>query len=247
MKQKNKNNLNTKAFKEGMRDGIPIALGYLAVSFSLGITAKNAGLNALQGFIASFFTNASAGEYAAFTVIAADAPYFEMVVVTLVANARYLLMSCALSQKMPPELPWYHRLLIGFDVTDEIFGITINRPGEFNPCYTYGAMILATPCWATGTMLGIIAGNIMPTRLVSALSVALYGMFLAIIIPPCRKNKVVALVIIISFALSYLMYALPCMSEMSDGTKTIILTIIISSAAALLFPIKKEGTEQNDA
>lgn len=250
MKRKNKNKLNTNntnVFKEGMKDGIPIALGYLAVSFSLGISAKNAGLNAFQGFIASFFTNASAGEYAAFTVIAADAPYFEMLIVTLIANARYLLMSCALSQKMNPELAWYHRLLIGFDVTDELFGITINRPGKFNPYYTYGAMILATPCWATGTMLGIIAGNVMPARLVSALSVALYGMFLAIIIPPCRKNKVVAVVIMASFALSYLMYALPFMSAMSSGTKTIILTIVISSIAALLFPIKKEGTEENDA
>ena len=99
----------------------------------------------------------------------------------------------------------------------------------------------------TGTMLGIIAGNVMPARLVSALSVALYGMFLAIIIPPCRKNKVVAVVIMASFALSYLMYALPFMSAMSSGTKTIILTIVISSIAALLFPIKKEGTEENDA
>ena len=126
-----------KEFSEGMKDGIPIGLGYFAVSFSLGIAARNAGLTALQGFIASLLNNASAGEYAGFTVIAANAGYVEMVLMTLIANARYLLMSCALSQKFAPDTPMRHRLLVGYDVTDEIFGITIARPGILNPYYTY--------------------------------------------------------------------------------------------------------------
>ena len=173
-----------KVFYEGMRDGVPIALGYFAVSFSLGIAARNAGLTPIQGFFASLFNNASAGEYAAFSLIAAGATYLEVAIITLIANARYLLMSCALAQKFAPDTPFFHRLIIGYDVTDELFGITIARPGYLNPFYTYGAIALAAPAWAMGTALGIIAGNLLPVRVVSALSVALYGMFLAIIIPP---------------------------------------------------------------
>ena len=118
-------------------------LGYFAVSFSLGIAARNAGLTPIQGFFASLFNNASAGEYAAFSLIAAGATYLEVAIITLIANARYLLMSCALAQKFAPGTPFFHRLIIGYDVTDELFGITIARPGYLNPFYTYGAIALA--------------------------------------------------------------------------------------------------------
>ena len=157
-------------FLEGVHDGMPIALGYFVVSFTLGIAARNAGLDPLQGFLASFFNNASAGEYAGFTVIEADAPYLEIVLITLVANARYMLMSCALSQKFQPGTSIWHRIFVGFDVTDEIFGITIARKGPLNPYYNYGAMALALPGWAVGTSLGVVAGNILPPAVVSALS-----------------------------------------------------------------------------
>ena len=170
-----------KIFCEGMRDGVPIALGYFAVSFSLGIAARRAGFTPFQGFLVSLLNNASAGEYAAFAIIMANATYLEVAIITLIANARYLLMSCALAQRFAPGTPFWHRLLIGYDVTDELFGITIARPGSLNPYYTYGAILLAAPAWAIGTALGIIAGNLLPLRAVSALSVALYGMFLAII------------------------------------------------------------------
>lgn len=229
-----------KEFKEGIRDGIPIGLGYLAVSFSLGVAAKSAGLTAFQGFIASLLNNASAGEYAGFTVIAANASYLEMMLMTLIANARYLLMSCALSQKFAPDTPLRHRLLVGYDVTDEIFGITIARPGILNPFYTYGAIVIAAPCWAGGTALGVIAGNLLPLRVVSALSVALFGMFLAVIIPPARKNRVVAVFVLISFLASFAASCLPYISQLSGGTRTIILTVVISAAAAALFPVKEE-------
>ena len=220
---------------EGMRDGFPIALGYFAVSFSLGIAARNAGLTPVQGFLASILNNASAGEYAAFTLIAAGATYWEVAVITLIANARYLLMSCALAQRFSPATPFFHRLLIGYDVTDELFGITIARPGYLNPYYTYGAILLAAPAWAIGTALGVTAGSILPARLVSALSVALFGMFLAIIIPPSKKNPVVLGCVAVSFATSWLCTVLPYVKTLSEGTRTILLTILIASAAALLF------------
>lgn len=248
---KNKTNKNRKhslrpAFREGLRDGIPIGIGYLTVSFSLGIAARNAGLNAFQGFLASLLLNASAGEYAGFTVIAAGAPYLEMVFVTLIANARYLLMSCALTQRFAPGTKFFHRLIIGYDVTDEIFGITIARPGNIDPFYTYGAIVIAAPCWATGTALGVIAGNLLPARVVSALSVALFGMFLAVIIPPAKQNKVVAALVAVSFALSFAMSVIPLVSGLSDGTRTIILTVIISAAAAVLFPVKSSEEARDD-
>ena len=224
-----------KVFCDGMRDGVPIALGYFAVSFSLGIAARKAGFTPFQGFLVSLLNNASAGEYAAFAVA----------VITLIANARYLLMSCALAQRFAPETPFWHRLLIGYDVTDELFGITIARPGNLNPYYTYGAILLAAPAWACGTALGIIAGNLLPLRVVSALSVALYGMFLAIIIPPARKDRIVAVLVVISFALSFLCSYLPGISALSEGTRTILLTVAISGAAAVLFPVRQEENEDD--
>lgn len=233
-------------FLNGMRDGVPIALGYFAVSFSLGIAARNAGLTPLQGFFASLLNNASAGEYAAFTLIAANATLFQVALITLIANARYLLMSCALAQRFAPGTPFFHRLIIAYDVTDELFGITISRPGCLNPFYTYGAILLAAPAWAFGTAFGIMAGNTLPLRAVSALSVALYGMFLAIIIPPARKNKVVAVLIVISFALSFFGSYVPGISALSDGTRTILLTVLISAAAAILFPVKNTQEEESE-
>ena len=154
--------MNTKAFRDGIRDGIPICLGYLAVSFSLGISAREAGLTPFQGFITSFLENASAGEYIAFALIGAGATYIEVCLMTIIANARYLLMSCALSQKFAPGTPLRHRLLVGFDVTDELFGIAVARPGHLEPWYIYGAMLVAMPGWAFGTAIGVLVGNVLP-------------------------------------------------------------------------------------
>ncbi|MGL5437232.1 MAG: AzlC family ABC transporter permease [Lachnospiraceae bacterium] len=231
--------------KEGGRDGFPIGLGYLAVAFSLGIAARNAGLSPFQGFLGSLLTNASAGEYAAFTLIAAGAPYAELFLVTLIINARYFLMSCALSQRFNPETPFIHRLLVGFDITDELFSITISRPGYLSPWYVYGAILVSAPCWAIGTALGIITGNLLSARVVSALSVALFGMFLAAIIPPARKNKVIAVLILVSFAASFAAAYFPLISNLSAGARTILLTIILSAAAACFCPVSQEG-EGND-
>ena len=229
--------------REGIRDGMPIALGYFVVAFTLGIAARNAGLSPLQGFLASFFNNASAGEYAAFTVIAADSPYLEMALITLVANARYLLMSCVLSQRFAPDASIWHRIFVGFDVTDEIFGISAARPAPLDPYYNYGAMLVALPGWAGGTAIGIMAGNALPPAIVSALSVALYGMFLAIIIPPARVNRVVGAFVLLAFAASFAASVLPVISELSGGTRTILLTVVLSAIAAVKYPRKDEESE----
>jgi len=227
----------------GMRDGLPIALGYFAVAFTLGIAARNAGLGPLHGLVSSLLVNASAGQYAGYAMIAADATLWEMAAMILVANARYFLMSCALSQKFSPETPFYHRLLVGFDVTDELFGLAIAQEGWLPPVYMYGAMMLAMPGWASGTALGIAAGSVLPARLVSALSVAIYGMFIAVIIPPARKDRIVGVFVALSFLFSWLFSVLPLVRDISEGLRTILLTILLASAAAVLFPVKDEGAD----
>ena len=235
---------NAAWFRRGIQNGVPIALGYLAVSFTLGIAARNAGLTALQGAAASVTTVASAGEYAGFNVIQAGAGYIEMAIMMLVINARYLLMSCSLSQKLAPDLPLIHRLLIGWGITDEIFGVASIVPDKLNPWYNYGMMAISIPAWTIGTAIGIAVGNILPHHVVSALGVGLYGMFLAIIIPPGRKNKVIAGLVAISMAASLAMSVLPVVSHISSGMRTIILTVVIAGIAAVAFPVKEEKHAQ---
>ena len=142
-------------------------------------------------------------------------------------------MSLALSQKIKPNEKLIHRLLLGFLLTDEYFALAVSQDGYADPNYSYGAFIFATPCWATGTALGIVVGNILPANIVSVLSVSLYGMFLAIIIPPAKKDKVLALLIILSFISSYLLSRL---TAISTSAITIALTVTISTLAAVVFP-----------
>ena len=234
------------AFLEGVRDSIPIGLGYFAVAFSLGILAKNAGLNATQGFIASLLNMASAGENALFNSILNHETYIQIAIITLVVNARYFLMSCSISQKFDTNTKFFHRLLIGFGITDELFGITIAREGPIEPMYNYGAFAFAAPCWALGTSLGIIAGSVLPIRIVNALSVALYGMFIAIFIPPAKKNLIIAIGVITSFILSYVCSIAPFIKDISPGTRTIILTVVISAVIAIIKPVKDDENSSKD-
>lgn len=231
-------NSDKKAFLNGLRDGFPIGLGYFAVAFSLGFMAKKCLLSPLQGFIGSLFTRASAGEYGVYTLVLQDASYIGVVAMSLVTNLRYLLMSTALSQKFSPETSLIKRILVGCCVTDEIFGISIAYKGYLNPYYPFGATAIAAPLWACGTMMGIVAGSVLPTRAVSALSVALYGMFLAIIIPPSKKDKAVGIAVACGFILSYVCRNLTFIKNfnLSSGTITIILTLVISSIAAIARP-----------
>ena len=234
------NKENAVWFRRGMKNGMPIALGYFAVSFTLGIAAKQAGLHAVQGALASATTLASAGQFAGFTVIATGATYVEMAVMMLVINARYLLMSCSLSQKLDPDLPFFHRLILSWGITDEIFGVASSIPDKLNPFYNYGMMVLSIPGWTLGTVLGIVVGNILPIHVVNALGVGLYGMFLAIIITPARKNRVIAGLVAVSMAASFAMAKLPVLSGISSGIRTIILTVVIAGIAAVLFPVSEE-------
>ena len=230
-------------FCKGLKGGIPIALGYFAVSFTLGIQAKNVGITAFQAAVTSFGLHASAGEYIAFTLIGANANILVMVLMEMIANARYLLMSCSLSQKIPADTPMWKRLVMGYFITDEIFGASISVSGKLDPYYMFGLIAVASPGWVVGTALGVIMGNALPLRAVSALSVGLYGMFIACIIPESRKNKIVAGVIIVSFVLSYIFSTLSVFKGISSGIKIMILTVIIATVAAILFPVKEENHE----
>ncbi|MBR6364586.1 MAG: AzlC family ABC transporter permease [Lachnospiraceae bacterium] len=229
----------------GMRLGIPIGLGYFAVSFSLGIHAKNAGLTAFQATLTSMLLNASAGEYVAFSLIAEQAAYIEIALMVLVANARYLLMSCSLSQKLSKRVTLPHRLVMSLGITDELFGVSMSRQTPVEPPFYYGMMLVALSLWAAGTGLGVIFGNLLPQNIVNALSVGLYGMFLAIIIPAAKQSRVIIGICTISMGASLAFSLLPYISKISVGTRTILLTVVISAFAAYFFPVPDK--EEDDA
>ena len=234
-------------FVRGLRDGIPIGLGYFAVSFALGIKAVGAGISTPLAGLMSLLNLTSAGEAAAITLIGVGTTYVELAFTQLVINIRYLLMSCSLSQKIAPETSVLHRLFIGYGVTDEIFGISMGVEDKLTPYYSYGAIAVAAPCWTLGTVLGALLGSILPNGLVSALSVALYAMFLAIILPPARKSRVIAGIVGVSMLCSV---GLSLLCEhlawewLSEGFRIILLTVAISLVAAILFPVKDEEEKQ---
>jgi len=226
-------------FKKGVKDGIPIFLGYLAVSFTFGIAAKNAGISVGEAVLISATNVTSAGQFAALDIIANSASFIEMAVTQFIINLRYSLMSSALSQKISHKMPFWHRFIMSFGVTDEIFALSANVEGKLSPFYSYGMMSVAIPGWTLGTLLGVISGSLLPQRALSALSVALYGMFIAIVVPPTRKSKILAGIVIVSMLLSFASTKLPFLRDISSGFRIIILTIVIAGVASLLFPIKE--------
>lgn len=232
---------NFDLFKKGFKNGIPIFLGYLAVSFTFGIAAKEGGLTTWQAVLISATNLTSAGQFAALTVIASASSYIEMALTQLVINLRYCLMSSSLSQRFDTEMKPHHRYLIAFGVTDEIFGVSSAYEKEnVPPAYCYGLIAAAWPGWVLGTALGAVSGDILPANILSALGVALYGMFIAIIVPPAKNNKVLLGIVIISMLLSLAFAVTPVLKEISSGFRVIILTLIIAGAAAYFFPIKEE-------
>lgn len=233
------------AFKQGMTDGIPIALGYMAVSFTFGIMAKDAGLTAFQAVLLSLTNLTSAGQFAGLGIIVASSSYLEMAFTQLVINLRYCLMSCALSQKLDLKAPFFHRFFIAYGNTDEIFGICSCREGKLDPFYCYGAISVASPGWAFGTFLGVLSGNILPARILSALGVALYGMFIAVIIPPAKTDKIIRGIVLASMAVSLVFTIIPVLNHISSGFRIILLTLLIAGTAAVLFPIKSEEDIEN--
>ena len=227
-------------FLKGMKTGIPIALGYFAVSFALGITARAAGMTALQAGAMSVGMVASAGEFAAVTLIASGAGVLEMITTTIVVNLRYFLMGAALSQKVSERTPMIHRFLLSYCITDEIFGVCMAQEGYLVPVFVYGTTAISVTGWTAGTVLGALMGNILPHMVVNALSVALYGMFLAVIIPAARKNRFILLVVIVAMAAGALFSWAPLLRNISSGFRVIILTILIAGGAALIRPINEE-------
>ena len=237
------NSENKKWYLMGLREGVPIGLGYFAVGFTLGIAAKNAGITAFQVGLMSFMLHASAGQFAAITVIAGQSGYFAMFLTQLVINIRYLLMSAALSQKISPDTSLGKRMLLSYFVTDEIFGVSASVKGELNPFYNFGAISIGSPAWLLGTVLGVLVGNILPPDLTTALSVALYGMFLAVVIPASRESRTVAAVVAVSMAASLIFSLVPILAGISGGTKIIILTVGIAAIAAVIRPVADEEVQ----
>jgi len=227
-------------FLEGVRDGIPIALGYFAVSFTFGMMAVSGGIHPLDAALISLTNVTSAGQFAGLKIIFAGGSLLEMAITQLVINLRYFLMSFSLSQRLDREEAWAHRFIVAFGVTDEIFGVSVSRKGRVSAFYNYGLMSAAIPGWTLGTLCGGISGSLLPPFLVSALSVAIYGMFLAIIIPPAKKNRAVLMVVILSMAVRCLFEYAPVLSGVSSGFAIILTTLLTAGLGAWFFPVKEE-------
>ena len=221
-----------------MRHGIPIMLGYLSVSFGFGVLCIQQNLSILAAVGISVTNLTSAGQVAGVEIIAAGGSLLEMVLCQLVINLRYSLMSLSLSQKLDPSFNLMHRLFVGYGITDEIFAVASSQTEPLKPSYMYGLILTPFLGWSTGTLLGAIAGDIMPASVTAALALMLYGMFIAIIIPPAKKNHKVLVVILIAAALSVIMhYLLPMIS---GGFAIIIAAVISSVIGALIFPVSEQ-------
>ena len=232
--------MNQNHFINGMKDGIPIGLGYIAVSFTFGIAAVSAGIPAFGAALISLTNVTSAGQFAGLTIIAANGTLLEMALTQFIINLRYCLMSFSLAQKLNQNTPFVHRFLMAFGVTDEIFAIGVSHKGKLPPSYHYGAMAVAIPGWVTGTALGAVFGNILPAFIMSALGIAIYGMFLAIILPPAREDKTILCVVLAAMTLSALFYITPVLKEISSGFVIIITTVLVAGVAAFIKPIHEE-------
>ena len=229
------------AFKKGLRDGVPIFLGYFSVSIAFGVQAAGKGLTPAAAMIMSLTNLTSAGQFAALDVIARAGTMLEMALTTLLINLRYLLMSSALSQRMAPDASLPGRLIASYGVTDEIFGISAARPIPLEWTYMLGAIVMAVPGWVGGTAVGALAGELLPLSVTRALGVALYAMFCAIIIPPARKSRVLLGIVVLSMAASWAFSAAPMLREISAGTRVILLTVAIAALAARFSPVGEDA------
>ncbi len=235
--------MKTKDYQNGLRDGVAVALGYFAVSFSFGMASAADGLSILQAVLISLTNVTSAGQFSGLAVIAAGGTYIEIALTQLVINLRYCLMSFSLAQKLNRSAPHWHRYLMAYSVTDEIFALDASLDRALTPAYHYGITSVAVPGWVLGTLAGAVSGNILPSFVISALGVAIYGMFLAIIIPPARQNRAVLLVVLSAMGLSFLFSILPVLNRITSGFVIIITTVTVAGIAAWLKPIEDGRTE----
>lgn len=227
-------------FRQGLRDGVPIALGYFSVSFSFGILALSGGLSIFQAGLTSITNLTSAGQFAGLQVIIAGGTLLEMALTQLIINLRYALMSLSLSQKLSPDMKFWQRLIVAYGNTDEIFAVAMGRQKSLTFPYIVGLQILPVIGWTSGTVTGAAAGSILPAAVNSALSVALYGMFIAIVIPAAKKSRPVLIVAILAVLMSCLLYYIPVFDGISAGMSIIICTVAVSVLGAILFPVKDE-------
>lgn len=230
-------------FKNGLRDGIPIALGYISVSFTFGLQAVSSELYWWESVLISLTNLTSAGQFAGLDIMIRGGGFWvEMACAQLVINLRYSLMSLSLSQKADGSLRGIHRWLTGFGITDEIFAVAMGNKNDVSRSYLYGLILLPVLGWTSGTLIGAAAGQILPEVVRSSLGIAIYGMFLAIIIPPAKKNHAVLKVVVIAVVLSCAFKWLPILNSVSSGFVIIICTVIAALVGAIFFPVK-EGAE----
>ena len=227
-------------FQKGLRDGVPIALGYLSVSFSVGIMAVSGGLSVFQGALMSLTNVTSAGQFAGIQIITAGGTVLELILTQFVINLRYALMSLSLSQKLSEEMPLWQRMVVAFSNTDEIFAVAMNHAKSLTFSYMLGLQSLPILGWTGGTILGAAAGELLPKSLGNALSVALYGMFIAVVVPVAKKLKPVFWVVAMAALLSCLIYYVPLFSGISAGISIIICTVAAAAVGAVLFPVEEE-------
>lgn len=229
-----------KQFYQGVRHGLPIGLGYLSVSFAFGMQAVALGLTTLQAVLISMTNLTSAGQVAALPLIVGGAPLAEMALTQLTINLRYALMSLSLSRKLDGTMTTGRRMFFSFANTDEVFAVASGQPGKVGKSYLFGLMVLPWIGWSLGTLLGSVAGTLLPEFVRNALGIALYGMFLAIILPPAREKKPVRFVVVIAVALSLGFHYLPALKEISSGFAIILCAVTAAALGAWLFPVKEE-------
>ena len=233
-------------YKNGIKDGIPIALGYLSVSFAFGVTAVSLGVPKLIALLISATNLTSAGQLAGVAVIAVLGTIFEIILTQLVINARYFLMSLSLTQKLDKKFTTLDRLLCAFGITDEIFAVAVSNKKPVTRNYMLGLITLPYIGWTTGTLLGAVMGDVLPEIIVSALNIALYAMFIAIVVPATMQNKKILPVIAISITLSCLFYFAPFLQWINSGMVYVISAVVASIIGAILFPIKADDNAELD-
>lgn len=244
MTEKENYSTHSEYFK-GFRDGLPIGLGYLSVSFAFGITAVKMGIPVIAAILISMTCVTSAGQVAGITAIASGGGFIEIALAQLIINLRYSLMSLSLSQKLCWKYSLFHRLTTSFGVTDEVFAVASARTEKVTPPYMYGLITLPYIMWSAGTALGALLGGILPDFVTSALGIAIYGMFIAIVVPPARRFKGVLVVALMAAALSCAFKFLPFL-DFLGGFSVIICTVIAAAAGALIFPRPVEDGEADD-
>lgn len=231
-------------FQHGIVKGLPICFGYIPVSFTFGIMAVSNGIPVWLAIFISLSNLTSAGQFAGTSLIVAGAGYLEIALTTFVINIRYMLMSLALSQKIKPTVKTCHRLAIGYGITDEIFAIAVTETEELSTAYMYGLMLTPVLGWTGGTALGALVNGVLPASLSAAMGIALYAMFIAIIIPPAKKSRAILGTIIASITVTCIMRFLPVFSFISEGFQIILATLVSASFMAAVCPVE-DGGEQS--